>query len=203
MMPTGFTDAVGSGEVTDFSEYALTCARAFGACVMIRDTPISSEIPVFEVSDYHANRWMEAREKLKEFESMDDSSRRELYEKENAADVEAAKRRIEEKNQRRERYEKMLEKARAFTPPSPEHDNYAKFIVEQLEKSIEWDCDTEIDEQSMTQIPFEEWQQRKLKTLNRNVSYHAKENENEIENTATRNKWVRQLKEALGIQTAV
>lgn len=36
-MPTGYTADIKDG--IDFKTYAMNCARAFGACVMLRDEP--------------------------------------------------------------------------------------------------------------------------------------------------------------------
>ena len=47
-MPTGYTSGVATGEIKDFKTYALQCARAFGACIMLRDEPMSDEIPKFK-----------------------------------------------------------------------------------------------------------------------------------------------------------
>ena len=47
-MPSGYTEGVASGKVTEFKEYALLCARAFGACISLRDEPLSLEIPEFK-----------------------------------------------------------------------------------------------------------------------------------------------------------
>lgn len=44
-MPTGYTADVQSGKVTDFAEYAMNCARAFGALVLMRDDPSDADIP--------------------------------------------------------------------------------------------------------------------------------------------------------------
>lgn len=36
-MPTGYTASVQEGKVTEFRDFAMECARAFGALVMMRD----------------------------------------------------------------------------------------------------------------------------------------------------------------------
>jgi hypothetical protein len=42
-MPTGYTAGVADGTITEFREYALLCARAFGACIMLRDEPVEEQ----------------------------------------------------------------------------------------------------------------------------------------------------------------
>ena len=40
-MPTGYTCHIEDGTVTTLRQYALTCARAFGACASMRDEPLT------------------------------------------------------------------------------------------------------------------------------------------------------------------
>lgn len=54
-MSTGYTDCIGKG--ADFKQFALGCARAFGALVTMRDEPSNVEIPdEFLPSDYHKKK---------------------------------------------------------------------------------------------------------------------------------------------------
>lgn len=198
-MPTGYTADVADGKITDFAEYALQCARAFGACIMLRDEPMSSEIPEFEASDHNAESLAKAEQDLSQFLAMEESQRRELHAAEYAKNIEAAARGIAEKRDQRERYETMLAKARAFESPSPEHNEYAKFLVSQLEESIRFDCGTSYYDGLKEPIDFEAWQAKKIKDLHRDIEYHRNAHREEKERTASRNRWVRQLKEALGV----
>ena len=57
-MPTGYTADIKDG--ISFQTYALNCARAFGACVMLRDEP----------GDYHLKAMEKARNALAKLESL-------------------------------------------------------------------------------------------------------------------------------------
>jgi len=60
-MPTGYTYPVVEGKITEFSDFALSCARAFGALITMRDDPHDTPIPeTFEPSDYNAKKLAEA-----------------------------------------------------------------------------------------------------------------------------------------------
>lgn len=196
-MPTGYTDGVGKGEVTEFRDYAMLCARAFGACILLRDEPLSSEIPDFEPSDYHVKALAEAEKSLEEFLAMNEAQRRQIHASEHAENVATADKRIAEIEEQRWRYEAMLAKAKAFDSPSPEHDNYAKFLVTQLTESISFDCGTSYYEELKQPVEFEKWHTEKIKKLRWDVEYHRKGHREEVERTESRNKWVRQLKDAL------
>lgn len=198
-MPTGYTAGVANGTITDFTEYALQCARNFGACVTLRDDPISSEIPEFTPSEWNAEKLAEAEAELSRFLAMTELERRELHAKEHAKNIEYAERQILEKQAERTRYEAMLEKAREFKSPSTEHDGYAKFLVTQLTESIDFDCDTSYYDKLKQPVSFNFWKAEKLRKLRRDIEYHGKAQQEEVSRTESRNRWVRQLKEALGL----
>lgn len=197
-MPTGYTAGVADGTITTFREYAMQCARAFGACITLRDDPLSAEIPDFKPSDYHEKALAEAEEELAAFVAMDESDLRKMHEREMEENAASGREYMEKKRLTLQRYSSMLAAAKAFSPPSPEHEKYAKFIVSQLQYSIQFDCDTSHSEQLMTQVPFEQWVSDKLERLRWNVDYHHKSHREEVERTAARNKWISQLKEAIG-----
>ena len=69
-MPTGYTAAIKDG--IDFKTYAMNCARAFGACVMLRDEPGGGDrIPdAFEPSDYHLKAAEKTRGELAALDTM-------------------------------------------------------------------------------------------------------------------------------------
>lgn len=196
-MPTGYTEGVAKGEISDFSDYALRCARSFGACIMLRDEPLSSEIPEFEPSDFNAKSLAKAKEELAEFLAMDESQRRELHAEDCTNNEDRAKKRISEINAERKRYEAMLTKAREYESPSSDHDEFAAFLVSQLEESIKWDCDTSYWDGQLREVPFSEWQETKLASLRRSIAYNEEADRDEIERTAGRNEWVRKLKQSL------
>lgn len=198
-MPTGYTADVADGNITDFTEYALQCARNFGACVMLRDEPLSSDIPIFEPSDYHQTALEKARQELIEFESMTKEQRLEFKNAKYDGMIKSNNKIVAEKKIELKRYEAMLEKARAYKSPSPDHDNYAKFLVEQLEESIKWDCDTSYYENTPEKSSFEYWETETLGDLHHSIARHEKEYQKEIERINTRNEWVFKLKESLGM----
>ena len=202
-MASGYTADVASGKITDFTEYALQCARAFGACIMLRDEPLSSEIPEFSPSDYHAERLVESEKALADFLAMDASQRQAMHAKEHAKHVADADKWIAEKKVTLSRYNAMLEKAMAFEPPSAEHQQYAKFLVDQLTSSIECDCDESYYTELKQEVPFVLWEAAKISSLERSVEYHRNEHQQEVERTSQRNRWISQLKEALSINNEV
>lgn len=196
-MPTGYTDGVQSGKITEFNEYAMLCARAFGATILMRDDPLDAEIPEFEPSTFYRDNLDKAKKELAAFESMTSDERRNMHEQEHAENVATAEKYIAERNVQRHRYEAMLEKAKAFTPPTAKHEGLAKFMVEQLRESIESDCDGDYWENEKVKTPFDEWETQRLESLRKNIGRYAEEWQKEQTRTEGRNRWVRELRKAL------
>ena len=196
-MPTGYTAGVADGTVTEFKEYALICARAFGATIMLRDEPLSSEIPEFEPSDYHTKALERVESELRSLSSMDDQQLRDVHRKETNDRVKHANNAISENIQRRERYEAMLVKAKEYKSPSSDHNAFSKFLVSQLEESVPFDCNNDYWTGELEEVSFDEWKAKKVSNLKRDIGHHKKRHSEEVERTDSRNRWVRQLKESL------
>lgn len=198
-MPTGYTAGVADGTITDFSEYAMRCARAFGACIMLRDEPVSAEIPEFEPSDHHAKALDQAKSQLDALQKMNDTAQRRLWAKERANAAIVTRKRLGEIANQQSRYESMLERAKAYNAPTPDHEKFAEFLVIQLEESIKFDCDTSYYEEQAEPDSFEVWRDSKIDKLNWSIDYHAKKHAAEVLRTKERNEWVRMLKVSLGV----
>ena len=62
-MPSGYTENIYYGKEVAFKDFALGCARAFGACVMQRDDPADEKPKIMPEESYHT----EELKKLKKF----------------------------------------------------------------------------------------------------------------------------------------
>lgn len=70
-MPTGFTAIIEEKEDLTFEEFALRCARGMGALIMMRDDPMSAEVPDhFPLDDYHGRSLEDQAKKLLELRAM-------------------------------------------------------------------------------------------------------------------------------------
>lgn len=84
-MPTGYTVGIADGKITTFEQYAMTCARAFGALVMMRDDPFDAPIPEeIKVADYYVTNAKEKSEAYDAFIALDQDGLEALYQKESA-----------------------------------------------------------------------------------------------------------------------
>jgi hypothetical protein len=210
-MPTGYTADVASGKVQTLKEYALLCARAFGSCITMRDDPLSSEIPEeFEVCNYHKDAIIKEEAELKAFLEKSDDELFEDFKQENQENIEYHQKEIEENRLIIERYKKMLEKVSSFKPLTEDHQNFVKFMKNQLEDSMRYDDNSEYHCKQLKEAielkqkidsndkkAFLEWKEESKKSLMESVAYHKKNHDKEVESVRKRNEWLRNLRIAL------
>lgn len=196
-MPTGYTADVKDG--ISFKTYAMNCARAFGACVELRDEPGGGErIPdEFKPSDYHAKAGQRGRDDLAALLALTPEQR-----ERNAAkawyDAETARlMRLEDKRKQREAYEAMLAKVNAWEPPTPEHAGLHEFMRTQIEQSIDFDCGGDYGTTPTPRLTGEQWAAQEAARLNLDIAYHEQEHAAEVARAASRTAWVRALRAAL------
>ena len=196
-MPTGYTAAIKDG--ISFEKYAMDCARAFGACVDLREESGGGErIPEeFAPSDYHAKAAKKAHDELAELMAL---TREQCERRAAKAWDDAETRRVamlDERSKLREAYEAMLAKVRAWTPPTPEHAGLHEFMRTQIEQSIDFDCGGSYGTEPTPRITGVEWADHEEARLKRAIAYHEKEHAGEVERAASRTAWVKALRNAL------
>jgi len=198
-MPTGYTASIAKG--ISFNEYALLCARAFGACVMMRDSPMDEEIPgEFKPSDYHKDRLEEAKKHLEKVKAMSldecEAEAKLAYERV----YKECKKSIKENEELKAKYESMLAKVEAYVPPTEEYVNFKKFMRDQIADSIRFDCSGDYYEKRLTQLKQmtgEEWRESEIDLHLSSIEYEEEQHKEEIERCAGRTKWMRELRNSL------
>ena len=199
-MPTGYTIDIKNG--IDFRTFALNCAREFGACVTIRDAPGGGEaIPdKFEASDYNVTRIAESRSRMAALAKMSSA------ECNAEADAEYAKACAERELGLREiaglraKYEAMLAKVRAWTPPTEDHRGLRDFMASQLEESIRFDCGTSYYETPPTRYSGEVWRARRMASLTQDIEYRHAELVVEKRRANERTEWIAALRASLATE---
>jgi hypothetical protein len=196
-MPTGYTAAIGDG--IEFDKFVMQCARAMGACVMMRDEPTGAEMPeAFEPSRYNAEKLQEAKERLAELQSMTVQAATQLARTEYDIEVVEHEKRVAGMNELRRKYSEMLAKVQGWKAPSADHTGLKDFMVGQITQSIDFDCDTKYYHTHTPELKTgEEWLSAKIKTALRDIDYHTQEQAKEEERTAARNLWLKQLRTSL------
>lgn len=198
-MPTGYTSEIEKG--ITFQEYALRCARAFGALVTMRDDPMDASIPdEFKPSDYNLENIEKAEKSLATIKAMTPSAIKKAVQEEFNDRLRVIDECIDKNKKLKNKYENMLIKVKAWTPPTPDHVKLKEFMVEQLEKSIEFDCNIEYhqdDRRKLKLLDVEDWRLKKINQYLADISYHQKKHKAEVDRCTTRSKWVKDLRESL------
>ena len=193
-MPTGYTDLIGKGQ--SFPEFVMSCARAFGALVTMRDEPSDAVIPdEFVPTDYYVKNIKRLKSELASIEKLTpeevrEAARLEFVDKFHQREAWRTERRI-----LRDKYEEMLNKVNAWNPPSNDHYGLKRFMIQQIEESIRHDC-WEYDDE-LVEDPPDVWLSKKKEAIRKSIAYHEKEDREERERVADRNRWVRELRWSL------
>lgn len=194
-MPTGYTADIAK-DIT-FEEFILKCARAFGACITMKDDDSGDEIPQkFEPSTYHLNELERYKEKLIECNSItvEDAEKRALAEH---------KKRVEDNivydNERKKlktQYSEMLDQVQLWLPPTKDHVRLKEFMIDQIEESIRFDCTSSYGGPSRL-LSGEEWLESRIESIADSIEYHAKAYAAEVKRVATGNLWLAQLRNSI------
>lgn len=193
-MPSGYTVDVANGKITTLSEFALCCARGMGALIMMRDDPWDAPIPErFEPSRYHADKLDELGGELLRLRS--------LTPEQAVAEAEAERGKVQRSNKtyrvekaaEAQRYRAMLAKVEAWEG-APE--GIKEFMLSQLRESVRFDGGDPY------QVPLPPadgttWRADKLEEVEKDIAYHAKEHDQDVQRTELRNAWIAQLRASL------
>jgi hypothetical protein len=201
-MPSGYTADIHDGKNPTFREYALGCARAFGALISMRDDPHDKPVPrELEPATHHRDERDKALARLGELVKMSDWACNWEAERHYEEQSERRAERLADGQRLRQDYDAMLEKARRFVSPSPEHDGYARFLIEHLEESKQFDTmspkEIEKYEKPLERSTGAEWRENEITRVMNSLSYHSEQWAKEVGRTIERNKWLKELFDAL------
>lgn len=198
-MPTGYTADIEKG--ITFKQFIMSCSRAFGALVTMRDDPHNAEIPErFEPSNYHKIETEKAEKELCKLQKMSIKTANTNAIAEYKQQVIYLKERITEIDILKSKYQAMLLKVKEWQPPSPDHIDLKKFMIEQIEDSIKFDCNTDYyykEADKLITLTPSEWKNKKIAQCLKDIEYHKKIYAEEVERVENRNLWLKQLRESL------
>ena len=199
-MPTGYTADIAKG--ITFEQFALSCARAFGALVEMRDDPKDAPIPKeLKASDYNAKEAAKAIEEMRQIQSITPEACEAKAVKEYNEAIAYHKKAIKEQQDLKEKYEAMLIKAKAYQPPTKDHEGIKEFMVSQIEESIAWDCDNKDYHlkaiRNTTKQTGNQWRVNKLAELKQRAQTNQTAQDAENDRVKSRNKWLRDLRASI------
>jgi hypothetical protein len=197
-MPTGYTSEIYNGKEVSGKDFLLQCARAFGACIMMRDEPNNAEIPEeFKPDTYHLDQIEKAKDDLKKYQSMSNEEIQKKIDKEYDDKIKYNQKQIEEARKMKNRYLNTIAEVTAWIPPTPDHVNLKQFALQQLRESIDWDCGTKYYEEEVIKLSPKEWLDNRIESCLKSIEYHTKEYDSEVKRVSERNKWIKDLRESL------
>ena len=195
-MATGYTVQIEEG--ITFKEFVLICARAFGACISMRDDPIGKEIPNEIVpSTYHLKEIESAKNKIQLLSNLSLIELTKEAKLKFKKDIDYYNESIKKNKELKEKYENMLCKINMWNPPTKDHVNLKEFMIKQIEDSIQFDCYAEKYMEKPILQTGKEWFAEQMELVKSDLQYHVKENEKEIKRCKERTKWIQDLKNSL------
>jgi len=195
-MPSAYTAPIKDG--ITFEQFAMNCARAFGALIEMRDMPDGAEIPErFEPSDYHIKALERERAALAELEALSPEQCETRAIAEFEKDEDYRLRALREARALQQKYESMLAMVRDWQPPSDDHQGMKDFMVQQIQDSIKFDCGVEYYETPTERKTGAEWLADSLARVRGSIARHEEGHAAEVARTEGRNEWLRLLRESL------
>ena len=202
-MPTGYTADLVEGDQS-FEDFALQCARAFGACMHQRDAPSGDKPTVPEKTESYAlTALVKARDAWNAAKAMT------LKEAHEQALEEYTNRRaeyinaIEKKRVVRDRVNLMLVKANEYVPPTEEHIGHKNFMIEQLQSTFDHDGNDDYYVRNLRDhklLTPDEHRDQLIEFADNDIKYYANKVVEESKRENTQGSWLLDLYKALGVE---
>jgi chaperonin cofactor prefoldin len=195
-MPSGYTALFEKRDDVTFEEFVWKCARAMGAFIHMRDDSSDAKIRMPGTDDtYHKDNLKKAVDSLAEHSTMSLERAQTRMNKEYTAMEKHAREAMKEHAVLRKRYTKMLNQVNAWNTPTPEHDGFKKFMVDQLTQSIEWDCNDKyyLEQLESPRQSAKEWLNDQIAEAKHDIEYHTKHLVDQTKHEKSRIDWINAL----------
>ncbi len=196
-MPTGYTADVCDGKLTDFNTFVLRCARAMGACIMMRDDPMD-KLPRRQMPDegnYYRDSLAKHRAELARLQAMPTQDAVEAAAAENYDIKKRNREQAEETRLVLDRLQSMRARVADWKPPTSEHVGLKEFMLQQIDETIRFDG--QAYRQDETLMTGSEWLSAKLTKAHKDIAYAVAEAAKEKERNEGRVRWINQLYDSL------
>ena len=196
-MPTSYTSDLHSGKKMTLAAYLMRCARASGKLDRIREYPIDAVIPDrFETYSYYIEQLEKAEANVARIKQWDDTEANRQAKLFYDSKTDLYQGWLNEAAEIRKRYETMLAKVKAWTPPTPKHQKLKEIMIQQLEESIDFDCSTDhlTAPELSTGAVFKE---EALRAARQEVSRYTEWYEEDKKRVKELTEWVKALRQSL------
>jgi len=196
-MPTGYTAGILDGKITSFPQFAKQCMRAFGGTIHMRDDDMDAEYKERTPSDYHTKEIAKAKQSLNDAEVLSDeviiANRKNELEKRKQYHIKS----IEKAKINKKNMDAILKDVNAWQPPTSEHTGIKDFMVDQIIQTIDYDCKTKYHDEGLAKVESElltinakSIRDEMIATAKKNLEYHTKEYNGDVERCEKSNQWV-------------
>lgn len=197
-MPPEYIEEIQKG--IEFNDFVWKCVRAaFGPLISMPEEPHDAPIPKkLEPSNFYREKIVEIKKELESLSEMTIETAEIKAQEKFTSEVDRIQEYINKANDAREKYQEMLLKVKAWQPPTLDHFELKNFMVEQINRSIRFDCDTRC--YTNIEVPFlsaREYLAKERKRLMSELQYCIKNDMVERESVAIRNQWLEDLRNSL------
>jgi len=182
-MATGYTYYIGEEDNQPFDEFVWKCAKAF-------NRHVSESVEVTKPTEYFFYRDLviDQEKELKLLQSLSLDEAMIVRDQEYYAEAQSLKQRQDDKIAKLRRYNEMLSKVNDWIPPSKDHENLKKFMVDQLTSSIsqeDYDVGSLGDKK-----PVNEWLKEKIDYLVDDIKRSKERAKKDHEDFLKRVEWI-------------
>ena len=195
-MPTGYTaQLIEAKQPLSLRQFALICARAFGACATMRDVGTSVPAPKKFKADtsYHDKALRKAISMLKRLSKMTEERRKTYNLKERKKHIKIHEELIKECQEKDARLVDMRAQVEAWTPDSAVAA-LKTFMLQQIEAST---GSSDYYEECLKNVKTRDFYTAAIQSAKKDIEYYVKERQAEIDRTNERNAWLRALRDSL------
>lgn len=191
-MPTGYTSILGSGKGVTFQEFTMRCARACGALADLREDPDATIPDEFNAISYY-DAVKKAKRRLAEAKKWSNTLAERKATKVFDDEVRFSKEFGKENEEARRVYGAMLKQVRKWVPPTKDHEELKRFMIEQLAVS-ESDCFTP---EMPQRLSGKQYRSQLIKNACRDIADYTKRYKEEVVRARKKSEWVRALRHSL------
>jgi hypothetical protein len=207
-MPSGYTEILHDEKNVDFATFVLRCARGLMVCAHQRDESLDALPSPREVSSYYYTALKQAEESVAELEALTPEQAEVKAEEAYQRAIEDRERRKNRNSALQARYEAMLDQVQAWEPPTPDHQSLQKFMTQQIQEALQFDCGVDMDPIPPNVLrsiyPDEErksgaeWLSNKLERARTHLANMQRNLAEEEDRAAKSNRWIAALYDNLG-----
>ena len=175
--------------------------RAFGATIHMRDEPLNRKYEQRVPGVYYIESLEEAKKELALLETLPDEHFVNKIHSEIKSDIRYNLEKIEKIKEVRERLDSLLASSESWNPPTEEHTEFKKFMIDQLQQTIKYDGDSSYYEENLNElhkklespIDVDKIKNDLREEAEENVKSKQKSLDEEIERCDKANGWVNEL----------